>query len=47
LNELAKAHVVDEALEEGYRAIAADEEHEREAMEWIGGVVAHVADEPG
>jgi siroheme synthase (precorrin-2 oxidase/ferrochelatase) len=47
LNELAKPHVVDEALEEGYRAMAADEEHEREAIEWIEGVVADVADEPG
>jgi hypothetical protein len=33
LNELAKPHVVDEALEEGYRAMAADEEREREAIE--------------
>jgi hypothetical protein len=47
LNELAKPHVVDEALEEGYRAMAADEEYEREATEWIEGVVADVADAPG
>jgi hypothetical protein len=47
LNELAKPHVVDEALEEGYRAMAADGEHERGAMEWIAGVVADVANEPG
>jgi hypothetical protein len=46
LNELAKPHVVEDALEEGYRAMAADEEHEREAMEWIEGVVGDVADEP-
>jgi hypothetical protein len=25
-----------DALEAGYRAMAADEEHEREAMEWVG-----------
>jgi predicted CopG family antitoxin len=47
LNELARPHVIQNALEEGYRAMAADEEHEREAMEWIEGVVADVADEPG
>jgi hypothetical protein len=47
LNELARPHVIQDALEEGYRAMAADEEHEREAMEWIEGVVADVADEPG
>jgi hypothetical protein len=38
--------VITDALEEGYRAMAADEEHEREATEWIEGVVADVADEP-
>jgi hypothetical protein len=47
LNDLAKPHVVDAALEEGYRAMAADAEHEREAMEWIEGVVTDLADEPG
>jgi hypothetical protein len=46
LNDFAKPHVVDEALEEGNRAMAADEEHEREAMAWIEGVVADVADDP-
>jgi hypothetical protein len=39
LNELARPHVVDDPLEEGYRAMAADEEHEREAAEWIEGLV--------
>ena len=47
LNELAKPHVVEDALEEGYRAMAADEEHEREAAEWMEGVGADAADEPG
>ena len=46
LNELAKPHVAEDALEEGYRAMAADEEHEREATEWIEAVVGDVADEP-
>jgi len=45
LTELARPHVVQDALEEGYREMAADEEHEREAMEWIEGVVSDVADQ--
>ena len=47
LTELARPHVVQDDLEAGYRAMAADEEHEREAMEWIEGIVADIADEPG
>jgi predicted CopG family antitoxin len=46
LNELAKPHVVQGALEEGYRAMAADEEREGEAMEWIEGLISDVADDP-
>ena len=30
LNDLAKPHVVQEALEEGYRTMAADQDRERE-----------------
>ena len=46
LNELAKPHVVEDALEEGYRAMAADEEREREAVEWSEGLIGDVADDP-
>jgi predicted CopG family antitoxin len=46
LNELAKPHVVDEALEEGYRAMAADEERERDAIEWSETLISDVADDP-
>ena len=46
LNELAKSHVVDAALEEGYRAMAADEVHEREAVQWTEGLIGDVADDP-
>jgi predicted CopG family antitoxin len=46
LNELAKPHVVEDALEEGYRAMAADEEREREATEWSESLIADVADDP-
>jgi predicted CopG family antitoxin len=46
INELAKPHVIEDALEEGYRAMAADEAREREAIEWIEGLISDVADEP-
>ena len=46
LNELAKPHVVDEGLEEGYRAMAADEERERDAIEWSETLISDVADDP-
>ena len=46
LTELARPHVVQDALEDGYRQMAADEEREREAMEWIENLVSDVADEP-
>ena len=47
LAELARPHVVSDDLEAGYRAMAADEKREREALEWIEGIVADVADESG
>ncbi len=46
LNDLARPHVSDRDLEEGYRAMAADEEREREALEWIEGIVEDIADDP-
>lgn len=46
LTELARPHVLPTALEDGYRAMAADDEHEHEAMQWIDNLVADVADEP-
>jgi len=32
-------------LEDGYRAMAADEEYEREAMEWCTGLMSGIDDE--
>jgi hypothetical protein len=46
LNDLARPHVAPRDLEEGYRAMAADEEREREAEAWTEGLVADIADEP-
>ena len=45
LNELARPHTRS-GLEEAYRAMAEDEEREREAAEWSEGLVGDVADEP-
>ena len=46
LNNLARPHVVTHDLDEAYREMAADEEREREALEWSDGLIADVADEP-
>jgi predicted CopG family antitoxin len=46
LNDLARPHVTRRDLEEGYRTMAADEAREREAEEWIEGLVGDVADDP-
>ena len=39
LNDLAKPLVTDDALAEGYRAMAADGVQEREAEEWCEGLI--------
>jgi predicted CopG family antitoxin len=46
LSDLARPHVIKHDLDEAYREMAADEEREREAMEWAEGLIADVADEP-
>ena len=46
LNDLARPHVTRQGLAESYRAMAADEEREREAEEWCEGLIGDVADEP-
>jgi hypothetical protein len=46
LDSLARPHVVDTELEAGYRAMAADERREAEALEWSESLVTDVADEP-
>ncbi len=33
-------------LAEGYRAMAADEERERDALEWVENLTGDIADEP-
>ncbi len=44
LNDLARPQVVEDALEEGYRQMAADEAREREALEWSEALIGDVVD---
>ena len=46
LNDLARPHVLSRDLVEGYRAMAADEEREHDAAEWVEGVIGDIADDP-
>ncbi len=46
LNDLARPHVTRGDLEADYREMAADEEREREALEWAEATIADVADDP-
>jgi len=46
LNDLARPHVLQSDLVEAYRAMAADEEREREAVEWVENLAGDIADEP-
>jgi predicted CopG family antitoxin len=45
LNDLARPHVTRGDLLEGYRAMAADAEYEREAQEWVENLTGDIADE--
>lgn len=45
IESLVRPHVVAEELEEGYRALAADEQDAAEALAWIEGTLRDVADE--
>lgn len=46
LQELARPHVLENAaLDEGYRAMAADPQYEAEASEWIEGLIGDMAGE--
>jgi predicted CopG family antitoxin len=45
LNDLARPHVTRQDWADGYRAMAADEEREREAEEWVEGLTEDIAGE--
>ena len=44
IEELLRPHVVDAALDDGYRAMAADKAREFEGMEWCNALVGDMAD---
>lgn len=39
LNDLARPHVAEDTLYQGYQDMAADEGREREAGEWVDGLI--------
>jgi hypothetical protein len=43
LTELARPHVIRDALDDGYKAMAADEAREREALAWAEGLIGDVS----
>lgn len=45
IEDLLRPHVVDTALDEGYRAMAADETREREAQDWCNSLSSDMRDE--
>ncbi len=45
LSELARPHVVTDDLEAGYKAMAKDDQHIREAREWLAGTDEVLTDE--
>jgi len=45
IESLVRPHVVTDDLDAAYREMAADEEREAEAFEWVEGLVGDVADE--
>jgi hypothetical protein len=46
-NDLRRPHVTARDLDDSYRAMAADEEYEREAAEWAENLDGDEADDPG
>jgi hypothetical protein len=47
LDDLARPHVTQRELAEAYRAMAADEERERQAAEWVENLTGDIAYDPG
>ena len=45
IEDLLRPHVLDSALDDGYKAMAADQERETEARAWCNALAADLADE--
>lgn len=43
LESLARPHVLDASMDEGYRAMSCDHQREAEAAEWINGLISDSA----
>ncbi|MBX9937009.1 MAG: hypothetical protein K2Y10_10515 [Burkholderiaceae bacterium] len=44
IEDLLRPHVMDTALDDGYRAMATDTQREIEAMEWCDALAGNMAD---
>lgn len=44
IEDLLRPHVLDTALDDGYRAMATDTQREAEAMEWCNALAGDMAD---
>ena len=47
IEDLVRPHVMELDLEAGYREMAKDEEHEKEALEWAEAMIGDVDGQPG
>ena len=45
IEDLLRPHVMDTALDDGYRAMAADQEREAEAIAWCNAIGTDMSDE--
>ena len=45
IEDLLRPHVLDAALDEGYKAMAADQEREADALVWCNALVVDMVDE--
>ncbi len=46
IESVVRPHVLDADLDSGYEALAADEQAEKEALEWAEATVGDVSDDP-
>ena len=47
IEDLVRPHVMEQDLEAGYREMSKDEEHEREALEWVEAMIGDIDGKPG
>jgi hypothetical protein len=45
IEDLVRPHVLDSALDDGYRAMASDKDREAEAADWCNALAGDMADE--